>query len=290
MTETANLEWDTGWLPTNTSGGGMSEAYVHGFNLVIEGVRQLRGTSTSQVDGARDVPRHVRRGRADERHRPASGVSAAMGEPKEPLDVRIDWDRCMGSGNCVFWAPDTFDLSDDGHAVVLDAAATDEERLRIAAQGCPVGAISLWRDGVERVARGGGVVPIAVTEEHESLRLTAQRWLADTLPTGGAAGRGGGPGAGDGPAASVGEDGGPGVARAPPARGRRWAGLHTGRARRRARGAGPRALSRPRSSRPCSCSAALARARRTAAVRAALLPGLADGSITAAVALGAQPA
>ncbi|MFZ4586049.1 MAG: thiolase C-terminal domain-containing protein [Acidimicrobiia bacterium] len=41
-----------GRLPTNTSGGGMSEAYVHGFNLILEGVRQIRGTSTSQVDGA----------------------------------------------------------------------------------------------------------------------------------------------------------------------------------------------------------------------------------------------
>ena len=47
-----NLRWDTGSLPTNTSGGGLSEAYVHGFNLVTEGVRQLRGTSTSQVEGA----------------------------------------------------------------------------------------------------------------------------------------------------------------------------------------------------------------------------------------------
>jgi ferredoxin len=66
-----------------------------------------------------------------------------------PLDVQVDWDRCMGSGNCVFWAPESFDLSDDGHAAVLDAAATDETRLRAAAQGCPVGAISLWRDGAE---------------------------------------------------------------------------------------------------------------------------------------------
>jgi ferredoxin len=67
----------------------------------------------------------------------------------ESLEVRIDWDRCMGSGNCVFWAPETFDLSEDGHAVVTDAAATDEERLHIAAEGCPVGAISLWRGGME---------------------------------------------------------------------------------------------------------------------------------------------
>jgi ferredoxin len=66
----------------------------------------------------------------------------------EPLDIRIDRDRCMGSGNCLFWAPATFDLGEDGHAVVLDAAATDVERLRVAVEGCPVGAISLWRDGV----------------------------------------------------------------------------------------------------------------------------------------------
>jgi hypothetical protein len=30
----------------------MSEAYVHGFNLILEGVRQIRGTSTSQVEDA----------------------------------------------------------------------------------------------------------------------------------------------------------------------------------------------------------------------------------------------
>jgi acetyl-CoA acetyltransferase len=52
FTEGGALEWPDGRLPTNTSGGGMSEAYVHGFNLVLEGVRQMRGTSTSQVEGA----------------------------------------------------------------------------------------------------------------------------------------------------------------------------------------------------------------------------------------------
>ena len=41
-----------GSLPINTAGGNLSEAYIHGVNHILEGVRQLRGTSTSQVAGA----------------------------------------------------------------------------------------------------------------------------------------------------------------------------------------------------------------------------------------------
>ncbi len=52
FTEGGALEWPEGRLPVNTSGGGLSEAYVHGFNLILEGVRQMRGTSTCQVEGA----------------------------------------------------------------------------------------------------------------------------------------------------------------------------------------------------------------------------------------------
>ena len=45
----------TGELPINTNGGQLSESYIHGMNLIAEGVRQIRGTSTTQVKDAEAV-------------------------------------------------------------------------------------------------------------------------------------------------------------------------------------------------------------------------------------------
>jgi acetyl-CoA acetyltransferase len=44
-----NLSAPSGRLPLNTSGGNLAEAYIHGFNLAVEGVRQLRRDSANQV-------------------------------------------------------------------------------------------------------------------------------------------------------------------------------------------------------------------------------------------------
>ena len=46
------LQWPDGALPINTSGGNFGEAYIHGMENVNEAVRQVRGESTCQVEGA----------------------------------------------------------------------------------------------------------------------------------------------------------------------------------------------------------------------------------------------
>ena len=49
-----NLDLD-GALPTNTHGGLLGEAYIHGINSIQEGVRQVRGTAANQVPDVEHV-------------------------------------------------------------------------------------------------------------------------------------------------------------------------------------------------------------------------------------------
>jgi ferredoxin len=61
------------------------------------------------------------------------------------MKITVDRDRCVGSAYCQRIAPATFDLGDDGIAVVLDAegAGPQAAAAREAEADCPSMAISV---------------------------------------------------------------------------------------------------------------------------------------------------
>ena len=65
------------------------------------------------------------------------------------LEVEIDREVCMGSGNCVYEAPGAFALDDDSVASVVDPAGASEDEVIAAARKCPTRAITVRRDGVK---------------------------------------------------------------------------------------------------------------------------------------------
>jgi ferredoxin len=63
------------------------------------------------------------------------------------IEVEVDRDLCIGSGNCVYEAPGAFDLDDDSISFVVDPAGAPEEQVLTAARKCPSHAITVRRDG-----------------------------------------------------------------------------------------------------------------------------------------------
>jgi ferredoxin len=64
------------------------------------------------------------------------------------LRVTADNTKCVVSCMCVYRAPTVFDQDEDGLVVVLDSAPPAElaQDVLSAAQGCPVGAISVHQE------------------------------------------------------------------------------------------------------------------------------------------------
>ena len=61
-----------------------------------------------------------------------------------PPSIRIDSDRCMGSGTCVFHAPKVFAIDPETNlARVIDPAGDPLDEVLDAADDCPTQAISV---------------------------------------------------------------------------------------------------------------------------------------------------
>jgi len=68
-----------------------------------------------------------------------------MAEITDRREPRVDRDLCMGSGQCVYYAPNTFDQDGDSIAVVTNPRGDDEQTIDVAVSACPTGALS-WAD------------------------------------------------------------------------------------------------------------------------------------------------
>ena len=61
------------------------------------------------------------------------------------MRVFVDYEKCGGHGVCCAIAPDVFELTDDGYAVVrtTEVPAGHEDDVRAAVNQCPALAISI---------------------------------------------------------------------------------------------------------------------------------------------------
>ncbi|MBU1348924.1 ferredoxin [Patescibacteria group bacterium] len=72
-------------------------------------------------------------------------------EPLKISKIEVDRDACIGAAPCVMVAPGVFKLDGENKAVVADAHGADVATILLAAQTCPVQAISLYDENGDRI-------------------------------------------------------------------------------------------------------------------------------------------
>ena len=60
--------------------------------------------------------------------------------------IEVDRDLCMGAGQCITYAPATFDQDDLGVAIVADPDGDDDAAIRSAVTFCPTRALTFDDD------------------------------------------------------------------------------------------------------------------------------------------------
>jgi ferredoxin len=61
-------------------------------------------------------------------------------------EISVDRERCLGSGLCIVYAPNTFAHDDEAKAVVVDPTGDPVEAIRNAVEACPTSALRLVDD------------------------------------------------------------------------------------------------------------------------------------------------
>ena len=69
------------------------------------------------------------------------------------LSLRVDRELCIGSGQCVHWAPGVFDQDERAIALVVDPRGEPEHKVLQAVLGCPMQAIAV-RVGATEIGPG----------------------------------------------------------------------------------------------------------------------------------------
>ena len=67
------------------------------------------------------------------------------------MKVIVDRDLCQGIGNCVALAPEVFQLDKENKAVSTHIEDINQEKIREAAESCPLDAIILQDDEGEQL-------------------------------------------------------------------------------------------------------------------------------------------
>lgn len=65
--------------------------------------------------------------------------------------IEVDRDLCISSADCVAIAGNTFQLDDEGIAVVKDPEGNDDDTILEAARACPVKAIIIYDEDGKKI-------------------------------------------------------------------------------------------------------------------------------------------
>ena len=67
------------------------------------------------------------------------------------MKIEIDREACTSVGTCLAVAPNTFELDDEGIAIIKNPTGEDEATILQAAQSCPVNAIIITDDDGKQI-------------------------------------------------------------------------------------------------------------------------------------------